>query len=72
MSVSLGDGREHRDDDRRNVAELNDSKNHETALAAQKPLTSRPRIRATLIGTANGAVDQIEVCDSGMLFEHLS
>jgi hypothetical protein len=43
----------------------------ERGEAAQEPLTPRPRIGATLIGTANGTADQMEVCDSSMLFEHV-
>jgi hypothetical protein len=70
--VALENRGEHRDDDRRNLAELNHREDEDTALTSQKTLTPWPRIWATNIWTADRAVDQVEVRDRSVFLNRRS
>src|SRR5271168_294128 len=70
-SASFGHSREHRNDDRRNVTELNHGKHLNVALAAQETFAAWPRIWSTLVRAADGPVDQLEVRHSCVLLKNL-
>jgi hypothetical protein len=57
ISIVLRDRREHGNDDRRNLAELNHGEHEQPPLASKEPLAARPRIRATVVRTTNRTID---------------
>jgi len=71
ISASFRASREHRNDDGRNVAELNHGEHEKIALAAQETLPSGPWIGTTLIRAADRSVDQLQISGRSMLFKDL-